>query len=510
MNPKLTKAQQAMEIVQRSIAAQSAGRYDEAVALLRQAVRINPNDVDMLRALAQRFIILNEHDEPEKLLRAALRLRPRSWELHYELGSVLLRHGRVHEAMQCMRKSVECNPPQAMPIVELARLLDQSGKLDDFRNTVHLAIARWPEDPSARVMEAVLDIKTGDLESAEARLRKIVEQEGHASSFALPLAWHRLGVVLEKSHRYPEAWEAFEKSRACRFDQMGRPASKVLAHIRANLDSLDRQSIEGWRSRADQLPEPFGNFAMLVGFPRSGTTLLEVVLGTHPAVSTIEEMFFVEEANATVLRKVGLAGSIPRAIDACDDQERREVRDHYLSRCRGYLKGKVASGVILDKHPSRTHLAPFYLWMIPCAKIIMPIRDPRDVVVSNFTQDMQNSALVSLDRIVDFYEACMNGWLMFRAWLGDAAIEVRYEDTVTDLEREARRILDHLGLEWDPALLAFHERAKSAYVGTPSYQAVTQPVNTKAVGRWRRYEAQLRPVLHRLEPFVEAFGYEPS
>jgi len=118
--------------------------------------------------------------------------------------------------------------------------------------------------------------------------------------------------------------------------------------------------------------------------------------------------------------------------------------------------------------------------------------------------------LLSLASSAEFYGAVMGLYLHQRPLLTVPVLQVRYEDTVTDLESQARRIVEHLGLAWSDELLAFHERAGERFIRTPSYAAVTEKVHTRAIGRWRHYARHFEPLQARLRPFVEAFGYEPA
>jgi len=484
----------------------SLGRTEQAVENLREALKIEPRNVALMQLLARWSSAVHEYDEPIRLLREAVRLRPKAWSLHFDLSATLSKHGRIEEAISSYRRAHQCNPPIASPLVEVARLLEHSGKTEEMEKTLSAALARWPNDPYARTMLASLHITRKEYTEAEKILRKVL-QDGVQEAVLHAFAWSRLGIALDKQDRVAEAWEAYTNGKRVRIAQETPNRQTILEGIRVNREGLTKEIVRAWKSRETGSGQ---RFSMLAGFTRSGTTLLEVILGSHPDVATIEEKFFLHESNWDVRRAAGEMQPVVACMQRMSEQDRAGVINRYLARCRQILATRKDAPLIIDKHPMRTHLSAFFLWMFPDARIIIPLRDPRDVLVSNYTQDMTHPDLLSVDRIVDYYEATMSFWLEMREWLGDSAIEVRYEDTVTDLEREARRILDHLGLEWDPALLAFHERAKTAYVGTPSYQAVTQPVNTRAVGRWRRYEAQLRPVLDRLEPFVEAFGYEAS
>ena len=126
-------------------------------------------------------------------------------------------------------------------------------------------------------------------------------------------------------------------------------------------------------------------------------------------------------------------------------------------------------------------------------------------------QDFElNNAMIhflSLERTVQFYTQVMGAWLHFRDIITLSHVTVRYEDTVQNLEFEAKRLIDHLGLSWEPEILQFHRRAAERVIATPSYVAGTEPVHTRAIGRWKNYDQQFAPLLPMLEPFLREFGY---
>jgi sulfotransferase family protein len=144
-------------------------------------------------------------------------------------------------------------------------------------------------------------------------------------------------------------------------------------------------------------------------------------------------------------------------------------------------------------------------------KIVFALRDPRDVVLSCFMQRLPLNAVsvhyLTLEGTAKKYATTMNAWLKIRGMLRNPWIEVRYEDTVADLERQARTVLEFLELPWDDSVLEYHRRAQTKHVHSPTYEAVTKPVYSSSIGRWRNYAAQFEPYLKILQPFVEAFGY---
>ena len=156
-------------------------------------------------------------------------------------------------------------------------------------------------------------------------------------------------------------------------------------------------------------------------------------------------------------------------------------------------------------------LIPGFLRVFPEAKLLIALRDPRDVVLSCFMQYLplnpNSVCYLTLERTARRYAQDMGIWLKYREMIPAPWLEVRYEECVTHLEQQARRALEFLGLPWEPRVLQYRDRLKTKVVASPTYEAVGQPLYTSAIGRWRNYQKYLEPCLEILRPCADAFGY---
>jgi len=156
-------------------------------------------------------------------------------------------------------------------------------------------------------------------------------------------------------------------------------------------------------------------------------------------------------------------------------------------------------------------LLPGMLRLFPETRLLIALRDPRDVVISCFMQYLplnpNSVCFLTLERTARRYAHDMAVWRKLREMIPAPWLEIRYENSVADLEREARRGLEFLGLSWDPSVLQYRERLKAKAVSSPTYEAVSKPLYTSAIGRWKNYEKFLEPCLEILRPFIETFGY---
>jgi hypothetical protein len=244
----------------------------------------------------------------------------------------------------------------------------------------------------------------------------------------------------------------------------------------------------------------------LIGFPRSGTTLLERVLAAHPGVATLSEVDHLAEvgrgfmADATGLDR--LAQLAPPLADA--------AREAYWRKVALSLGEEISGKIVIDKLPLHVTALPVISKLFPGAKILFAMRDPRDVVFSCFRRRFQiNSAMFEFLDINDaaaYYDSVMALASRYRAMLPLTVREVRHEAMVRNFEAEIRETLVFLGLEWDPAVERFAEKLPID-AQTPSDVQLARGLNAEGVGQWRRYARHVAPVLPILERWVTEFGY---
>jgi hypothetical protein len=278
--------------------------------------------------------------------------------------------------------------------------------------------------------------------------------------------------------------------------------------------TITREHCERWAASEpdDGLPTP----AFLVGFPRSGTTMLENVLGAHPGcVATPERgmllhsVAFIEQA---MKQRPGTA--LPDLLDAMTPAEVTLLRRRYWDAAKPEVGGELNARLLVDKYPVHVGRLGLINRVFPRARVLVALRDPRDCCLSAYTQYFaHNPAMVRflrLETTARFYADLLGSYLALKDRLTTPLLAARYEDTVEDLEGQSRKMLEFLGLEWNDAVLRPEERARKKYTNTPSWSTVGASVNTKARGRWLKSRKNLEPILPTLEPFVKAFGYEPS
>jgi hypothetical protein len=327
---------------------------------------------------------------------------------------------------------------------------------------------------------------------------------------------HQLAVVLDETGHYAEALRCLAEAKSFlrqsaniakleqTYDQADRRRRQLLA-------DLTPEMIRRWQHEETSPSGPCPAF--LGGHPRSGTTLLEQILGAHPQITAFDEpTAFTQE----ILEQLAPLENAPTltvtALNQLSEARRSRFRQRYLKNLGREDRPLSDAGIFLDKNPS--HTASLHLWLriFPRVKVLIALRDPRDVIISCYFQNLPLNAtsanFLSLDRAVKHYTDLMDVWLRLRELGGFDWIESRYEDIVENLEAEGQKVTKFLGLTWSPQQADFHEAARKKHVFAPNYNEVTRPVYRSAMGRWQHYAEALAPHQERLAPYCRAFGYE--
>ncbi len=277
------------------------------------------------------------------------------------------------------------------------------------------------------------------------------------------------------------------------------------------LESFDKTTYERWQEAAEN--DSAYRIAVLTGHPRSGTTLVEQVLDSHDQLISADEFdVYSEWIHAPIFRKFRPDTPVLTVLDHVPSAIRQQARATYWKQTEAIFDEPIGERMLLDKNPAMTIALPAVNWAFPEVKMLIALRDPRDVVLSCFMQKVPlnpiSSNWLSLADAAEYYARTMHTWLAVRKFTPSPWLEFRYEDVVADLDSQARRILEFLGLPWDDKVLKFYEHAREKAVRSPTYKDVTQPVYNRAVGRWQHYAEHLEPVMETLRPFLTEFGYE--
>jgi Tfp pilus assembly protein PilF len=489
-------------------------RY-KTITLLNEALRRDPTNPDILISLATACGKQRHYEKAEELLARLLQLAPKKASVHRRVAQVYTTIDRPERAIECYRRSLELNRDTSVTVptlLELAELYERRHQLDDARTVVEEALTREPNNEAARLQQAVLDRRRGEVTRAEAQLRSLT---GDASRSwpTRAQAGYELAQLLDDAEQYDAAFEALVASKRIivPYSAPHREQNQItLERNRQLLDALDKSVYEKWSTRAAG-DSPY-RVAVLTSHPRSGTTLVEQVLDSHADLISADEFdVFTQWIFLPIVRKFPYSATLLEILDSVPQAVRQQARATYWQQTEAIFDEPIADRMLLDKNPGMMILLPVINWAFPEMKMLIALRDPRDVVLSCFMQKVPltpiSSNWLSLADAASYYARTMQTWHAVRGLTTSPWLEFRYEDVVADLERESRKILSFLGLPWDDRVLKFYEHAREKLVRSPTYKDVTQPVYHKSVGRWQHYAKHFEPVLETLAPYVNGFGY---
>ena len=482
------------------------GNLEDAELSLRRALALRPDFFEALSDLGALLVTLNHSEEANAVLQRALLRNPRSLEVMANLGSLKEQLGEVDDALALYQRAVRLHPHSADVHAKLGELLERMGRVEDAQQVVTQGLSLAPHQPLLSLVAARLDRRRGQYADGVARLEAALERPSpQIIRNEIHLLLGQLHDLLGQTDRALSNFYEGKRGIALAADPRGRCRERFLARV---------AQIRSWLGNDLPLPEAQASLPnekspiFLIGFPRSGTTLLEQMLDSHPALEATEEKPMVALMEQVFLQMTG--GDAGALYDLTSPQI-ETLRAVYFREAERHVEGHGGRQLV-DKLPLNIVNVPLLWRVFPQARFILAIRHPCDVVLSCFMQSFgHNDAMagfVSLESIAEIYARVMAAWLEDEKRLPLQRQTVRYEDLIGDIETQTRHLFDFLGLAWSPQILEHtrHARQQRA-IKTPSYHQVTQPIYQHAKYRWKRYERALLPVMATLQPFIEHFGY---
>ncbi|MFI5019025.1 MAG: sulfotransferase, partial [Dongiales bacterium] len=510
-------------------------RFTEAEPLLLRAATADPANADAQNNLGNVLLELGRAPEAAERFRRAIELRPQFPDAHYNLGNALRRLDHPEAAISAYRTAIELRPAYRDAMFNLADLL-RGTQHDAAIELLEQLLSLHPRDGEAHGLLATMMRQAGRMAEVAThfdqalalnprlagvhynRVRSTTIKPGDPQIAVMQglvgrsemsetdrcLLRMALGKACEDIGRYDEAFENFREGKRLKrklapFDEAAMTARfealhRVFAPALMASWSNRRGSSDGGQSRGSDSTLPI----FVTGFPRSGTTLVEQILASHPQIHGAGELGLLDQVAGSFRAAAAPDLGFPDYLPDLDAAESRALGNTYVERL-----GTLAPGAphITDKLLENYLNIGLIHLVLPRARIIHVRRDPLDVCVScfaiNFSAGLTyTSDLGELGRTYRRYLELMAHWR--RLLPPGAMLEVQYEEVVGDLEGQARRLIEYCGLAWDPRCLEFHETRRM--VRTASVNQVRQPLYNSSLQRWRRYERHLGPLIEALGP----------
>lgn len=499
------------------------GRPEEAVQELQRTVEIAPGMIAAWQALGMALQGLKFHMHAAACFHRVLSAEPRRADVWQSLGACMQAENLLPEAAEAYRRAQALNPADPYLQLALATIAVDAKRDDEAGRELDNLLKMAPTMPDAHYQHGVWLANRGDFDGARAELEHTLEltpdhyqaalyytyitplkpdaplvrrldavaRDGHPEPGQAANVHFALGYVLDKDGQYDAAFGHYlEANRLQHSLSRYSTASQIRLHA-----SMQAAFGKEFLARARTFANPTAKPLFIIGMPRSGTSLLEQILSSHPQVFGGGEMTLL---SAELRRRIGPVSNaeLGAAVAALPDAGLAGVAAQVAAQLESLAPGKRH---VTDKMPSNFMYLGLVHALFPNARIIHCRREPLDTCVSCFTTCFRDghrftNDLKELGEYYRLYQQAMDFWTDI---LPPGSIhEVHYEEVVADLETQVRGLLDACGLAWDPACLQFQDNARA--VSTASVYQVRQPIYRSAIGRWRRYESHLGPLQEAL------------
>jgi tetratricopeptide (TPR) repeat protein len=475
----------------------AAGDLDGAIQALQGAIAIRPDLVRIHLNLSEVLAEAEYHEARQAVMREAVKIAPDDADVQTELGLAEASMSDFVPAERAFREAIRLSSGFTAAYLELGMLLENLNRVKDLSALVEEAEARGLDEAEIDFLRAWSLRRQGRFEEAFPLALKVPASINPIRSAQL------LGEVADRLGDTDTAFAAFIRMNEAALAAKPAPRGPTFREeVVAAAALLSPDKVAAW-SRIEVDPQPPPPI-FIVGFPRSGTTLLDTLLMNLPNLHVLEEM--------PVLRQVEGAVGEKEKLASLDSAEANRLRAFYFESLQK-IAPTAPGRTVVDKFPLHMARMPLIHRIFPDARVILVERHPCDSLLScfmsNFSLNHAMRSFTGLEEAARTYDAVFTAWTRAEALLPLRVHRIRYEDMVEDLATQMRALLDFLDLPWDEKVLDNRSSAaKREHIRTASYSQVTEPIYRRSSGRWRRYRDQMAPVLPILAPWAERMGYE--
>ena len=535
INPKYDSA-----LVNLGAVLNELGKIDEGEEFLKKALKINPNSPMALNNLGNILSKKNKNKEAELFYRKAIELKSDFFLAYDNLGSLLSKQGNLIEAEKFTEKAINYNPKFELAYVNLGsikidldklleaeelflkaiqinenysyayrnlfRLYEKTNNIEKLKNKLKTLKENKSIVNEKILFQARIFFREKDYIKAKKSIDKVsdewINNTDHQTNL---LYWSYKAFIEEKVGNYDEAFKCFEKSQLnLKYENFNPKVFQNYIHTyRKNLDN------KNFVVENNLLEENEFSPVFLIGFPRSGTTLLDTILRSHPEIDVVEEKPLINSVEQVIKSK------FKYSLDELHKLNKKDLeilRNHYLEILKNNCDNKNAK-ILIDKFPFQTVCLPLIKLLFPNSKIIFTHRNPYDTVLSCFQQAFEPNNAMSNFRSIEsaslIYDLTMSMWLEYKKNLKMDFITSKYEDLIVDFDKHILKILDFLNISWDDNIKNYRKTAhKRGKINTPSSSQVVQPLYKSSIEKWKNYEKYFNKSNQYLIKWKTYFKYE--
>jgi len=475
-----------------------------AAAIYKKIIALQPTP-EALGNLGLMYTRMLEFDKAIAVYERVVTTHPDDFDVQNKLGILYQKSGNFEVATRYFQESLRIKPDFLAARFSFAEALEKYNKIEEAYEEVLKGLEFSPNDIELQCLAATCERRLGQEVKAAERL-SMINPDSLSATHRRQFFFER-AQLQAKSKEYEKAYSDFVAGNEAAKELSGSIEKEwmlqrvTVLHKQFEASDFLLPAVE---SRIEERRAPI----FVIGFPRSGTTLLDQVLDSHPSIQTMEEKDILLQIESKIFDPYEDYLAIWKNLTT---EQIQKLQDTYYQQADMVLT-RQAGSILIDRNPNNIIQAALAWRLFPDAKFILAIRHPLDVCLSCFMQDFEinsvNVNFFTFNDAVHLYGKVMALWRLFSERLPLNYTMVRYEDMVTDLEGEARRLLDFIGVEWDPNVLKFYEHAKTrGQIKTASYHQVTRPIYRDAAYRWKHYEKFCEPFKEELSPYIDYFGY---
>ena len=482
--------------------------YREAINYFQKAINVQPSFAQAYNNIGS---ILKEQEQYKKAIyyfQRSIEIQPRLKEAYLNLGITYKELGEFEKAIAYFKKIIEIQPGNIKAHQNLMESYEKTNKEKELKLAISNAKKFIKNIDIIKLYEALVLYNNNKFTDAKNHLETISfdtkdTKNEIIKSITLANCYDRIGDAKNAFKYFTKANSLYPELKKINvFDR-----KRYLQSIKVRAKFFSQNKVKKWKNLKPSKNDL--NPIFLIGFPRSGTTLLDAVLSSHPKVEVIEEKPVVKKLIDS-LQKLPQGGL--EDLENIRDDELEKIKKIYFDFLESQIKNKDNSNLYIDKLPLNIIHVGEIVRIFPNSKFIFSLRHPYDCVLSCFMQNfVLNDAMANfldLKNAAHLYDVVMRLWVQYISIFKINYHEVRYESLVGNFEPTIRSVLNFLKLPWNSSVLGYTELVKKRKnIATPSYNQVTKPIYTHAEGRWKKYEKQISNIYPILDPWVKKFDY---
>lgn len=480
--------------------------YDKAIELLEKAIQLKPDFSLALNNLGNALMKKKKFDEAIKNYKKAIDADIKNSHAYYNLATLYFKKNEIKNAEKYFNLAIQLSPKLISAYINLFELYDKSNQTENLKKVLNKAKDIFETDPLIDFFSGIYQFKKKNYYEVVRILDKVELNKNDRKRNSVK------NEILAKSYdhigSFNQAYEYFKKSNDTINDLAKEKFDKniFINLVKKRMEFFKSFNFKNWGSL--KISKKSDDPIFLVGFPRSGTTLLDTILRSHQSIEVLEERPIIDKFIKYLEKKINNDLSNLNKIDENLCEEMRNVYFNERNNFINFDKNKI----YIDKMPlSIVHVGEL-VRIFPNSKFIFALRHPCDTVLSCFMQNFSlNNAMLNFTNLNDatyLYNLVMSLWSQYSKFFKSNLHTIKYEEVVNNFDKSIRELLEFLNLEWSDDVKDFYKTAsKREIINTPSYNQVNMPLYKKSIGRWKNYEKNFLESKQILDKWIKEFRY---